>query len=150
MSVSGLSMTPSINPSPNTTLTPDRILLNHWRPTSSLHRGQIIAFYTPHNPERLAVKRIIALEGDGVITKSPYPYSMEEVPVGHVWVEGDGPDGKSRDSNYYGPLSKGLIVGKVVRVVWPPNRWGRVGGEDWGGGERVVEGKGKVEKVEFY
>ncbi len=99
----------------------------------------------------MAVKRVVALEGDGVITKNTYPVPMEEVPVGHVWVEGDGgEEGRSYDSNYYGPVSKALVVGKVVGVVWPLGRAGWVRWEDWRGSERVVEGKGAVEKIEFY
>lgn len=42
----------------------------------TLRRGQIIAFYTPHHPEKLAVKRIVAMAGDVVCPQrrdtSPY------------------------------------------------------------------------------
>ena len=55
----------------------------------------------------MVIKRVIALEGDTVITKSPYPFPKETVPVGHVWVEGEHPEGTrhSNDSNLYGPVS---------------------------------------------
>lgn len=95
------------------------------------------------------MKRIVALEGDGIVTKGTYPVKREVVPVGHLWVEGDG-EGRSYDSNYYGSITRGLVVGKVVGVVWPVERAGRVGWEDWGGCERVVEGVREVEKVELY
>ena len=61
---------------------------------------------SPNHPNVVAVKRVIALEGDVVVTKPPYPFPREEVPVGHVWVEGDAENReKSLDSNYYGPVS---------------------------------------------
>ena len=44
------------------------------------------------------------------------------VPKGHVWVEGDNWR-KSRDSNFYGPISKRLILGKAVAVVRPWKRF---------------------------
>lgn len=37
------------------------------------------------------------------------------VPYGHVWIEGDNWR-KSLDSNDFGPISKGLIQGKAVKV----------------------------------
>lgn len=61
---------------------------------------------SPRNPENVVVKRIIALEGDIVATREPYPFSTETVPLGHVWVEGEHPEGRmSLDSNFYGPVS---------------------------------------------
>lgn len=113
----------------------------------------VIVFYTPSNPERRAVKRIVALEGDRVQTRADYPVKWVDVPVGHVWVEGDNVerDGeRSRDSNYYGPVSKGLVVGKVVGVVWPWGRRGWLKWEGWRGDGRVLEGYSKVHEVQFY
>lgn len=64
-------------------------------------------FRSPNSPERLAIKRIIALSGDTIITKPPYPFPNETIPPGHIWVEGEHPESDrwSRDSNYYGPVS---------------------------------------------
>lgn len=103
------------------------------------------------NPERFAVKRIIALEGDTVITKPPYPFPREDVPCGHVWVEGDQVDGnKTMDSNRIGPVSRSLIVGRVGGVVWPWRKAGRIRWEDWRGSDRVLVGQGKVEEMEMF
>ncbi len=103
------------------------------------------------DPEKLAVKRIIALEGDTVITKPPHPWTQEDVPFGHVWVEGDQPDGKKNmDSNMVGPVSKSLIVGRVEGVVWPWRKAGRIRWEDWKGNDRVLVGKGTVERIEIF
>ena len=103
---------------------------------------------SPNDPNRIVVKRIVALEGDVVITKPPYPFPREDIPQGHIWVEGE--EGKSLDSNYYGPVPKGLIVGKIVMVVWPWRRrcWTRW--QDWRGSPRVLVGQGKMEVVQFY
>lgn len=74
----------------------------------------------------VAVKRIVGLEGDVIRTRDPYPSATVRVPLGHVWVEGDGGERLSRDSNDYGPISTNLIVGKVTHVLWPLHRFGRV------------------------
>lgn len=54
----------------------------------------------------MVIKRVVALAGDTVKTKKPYPFPEEIVPIGHVWVEGEHPESDrwSRDSNYYGPV----------------------------------------------
>ena len=67
-----------------------------------------------------------------------------------MWVEGEVGEGKSRDSNYFGPVAKGLIVGRIVGVVWPWRRMGWTRWEDWGGCERVGVGEGRCEVVQFY
>ena len=97
----------------------------------------------------MAIKRVVALEGDKVMTREPYPVGVENVPVGHVWVEGEHPR-ESLDSNHYGPVSKSLIVGGAVGVVWPWRRRGWIRWQDWRGSERVVEGANKLERVEFF
>lgn len=97
------------------------------------------------------MKRVIALEGDAVMTKAPYPFAREDVPCGHVWIEGDQLDGnKTMDSNWVGPVSRSLIVGRVGGVVWPWRKAGRIRWEDWKGSDRVLVGKGMVEKIELF
>jgi signal peptidase I len=44
--------------------------------------------------------------------------SLEVVPDGHIWVEGDN-SVNSADSRHYGPVSSALVVGKVWFRIWP-------------------------------
>ncbi len=97
-------------------------------------------YRSPTRPEILAVKRVIALEGDSVRTKSPYPFAEERVPPGHVWLEGD--HAESIDSNTYGPVPVALLVGKVKGVFWPWSKAGWIRWQDWRGSGRVREASG--------
>ena len=93
----------------------------------------------------MAVKRIVAMEGDEVRTRKPYPFPAEVVPIGHVWMEGDNPDGtKNMDSNTYGPVSINLIVGKVKAVIFPWPKMGFIRWEDYKGSPRVTENKVRI------
>ncbi len=105
----------------------DRIMLNLYEPRKNLRQGMVVAFRTPHDPERWAIKRIVALEGDRVFPLPHYPgYEALEargliVPLGHLWVEGDVADSNkkdvSMDSNIYGPISTGLVMGRATHVI---------------------------------
>ena len=100
----------------------------------------------------MVVKRVVALEGDEVATRSPpYPFPREVVPTGYVWVEGDNADGrKTYDSNDYGPVAKNLLVGQLRAVVWPWRSAGWISWRDYGGSARVAENKHAVKAVEFF
>ena len=106
---------------------------------------------SPVHPDKMVTKRVIAIPGDSVTARSPYPQSNVAVPAGHVWVEGDHPESeKSHDSNWYGPVSQSLIVGRVGGVIWPWRRRGRIDGE-WRGHDRVKEASADgFTKVEMY
>lgn len=120
-----------------------------------------VAKRSPQSPDTMAIKRVVALPGDIVETKKPYPFREETVPAGHVWVEGEHPESDrwSSDSNFYGPvstyiglqalfhpltlkyqISKSLLTGKVRGVVWPFSRAGRLGWQDYRGTSRVKVG----------
>jgi inner membrane protease subunit 2 len=170
----GSSMSPTLSPSYHATGTKDYLAWRKWLPTQDLKRGDIVMYATPFRPEGSAVKRVIALGGDTVVLDGRRRPGGEEdvdddgvkggektvrrawdamapevrVPFGHVWLEGDNWRA-SQDSNYFGPVSRSLIVGKAMGVVWPPERWGRHWCEDEEGGKnkkrvwgntRVVEG----------
>ena len=118
----------------------------------------------------MIVKRVIALEGDQVRTRAPYPFPRETIPEGHVWVEGEHPEDRmSLDSNTYGPvcpiegrgigseiltmsdqISKSLIAGKITGVVWPFSKAGSIRWQDYRGNPRVVEGQPNLEAQQFY
>lgn len=81
---------------------------------------------SPVHPEVVSVKRVIGVEGDVVQTRRPYPTAYVRVPAGHVWVEGDAGEGRSLDSNTYGPVSIGLVTGRLSHILLPLNKAGPV------------------------
>ena len=128
-------------------------------------RGDVVTFWKPHKPRELSIKRVVAIEGDTVRPRRGYALDVEArkkriqwcpdglpepdadaitaddedsgkvvVPYGHVWIEGDNWR-CSLDSNDFGPISKGLILGKAV-WVW----------RSWFKFEAVGDGRDKKEK----
>lgn len=80
---------------------------------------------SPLDPEKIAVKRIVALEGDLVRPRKHQP--AIRVPKGHIWVEGDaGTDKESLDSNTYGPISTRLVTGRLTHILYPWKKFGRI------------------------
>ncbi|KAK8148104.1 hypothetical protein G3M48_000369 [Beauveria asiatica] len=124
--VSGNSMYPFINEDKDSTLRNDVILTWKWSPQENLQRGMVVTLRSPNNPETVAIKRIVGLEGDTVHTRPPYKFPKVKVPEGHIWVEGDGRPGTTVDSNTYGPVSKRLLEGKVTHVLYPFHKFGAV------------------------
>ncbi|KIO19266.1 hypothetical protein M407DRAFT_83014 [Tulasnella calospora MUT 4182] len=136
--VRGRSMQPTFNPDSNQ-LFSDVVLLDRastspwitwygqyfgiWRP--KFERGDVIVLRSPDDPTKRIIKRIVATEYEVVKTLPPHPDPVVQVPQGHVWVEGDEPF-HSKDSNYFGPASLGLVEGKIKGIVWPPSRIGPV------------------------
>ena len=123
--ITGSSMTPTFNPG-TSTMTKDIVLVQKYniKKPGSLSRGDIIMFRSPENPEKLLTKRVVGIQGDIIRPKSPpYPKSEVKIPRNHFWVEGDN-SFHSIDSNKFGPVSQGLVIGKVVTIIWPPSRFG--------------------------
>ncbi|KAG9070516.1 Anaphase-promoting complex subunit 7 [Linnemannia hyalina] len=89
--------------------------------------------------DMIVIKRIVALEGDVVQTRSPYPEAHVRVPRGHCWVEGDEMF-HSRDSNHYGPVPLGLVKSKVEYVLYPLNRFGKIPDKPRGNRVRYAPG----------
>jgi signal peptidase I len=111
-------------------------------------RGDIIVFVSPETPKKDFVKRLIALEGEMVEIKdgniyingeqlegpvsirSNYYYNRGDygkegeaaaVPKGHYFALGDN-SANSRDSRYWGFVSKKNVIGKAILVYWPLSR----------------------------
>ncbi|RDA85405.1 hypothetical protein CP532_1951 [Ophiocordyceps camponoti-leonardi (nom. inval.)] len=124
--IDGPSMHPLLNSDWGTTLRRDLVLNWKWNPLDGLKRGMVVTLRSPYDPESVLVKRVVALPGDVVQTKPPYQFPLQRVPQGHVWVEGDGAPGTSRDSNTFGPVSMRLLTGRVTHVVYPFRKFGRL------------------------
>lgn len=121
--ITGFSMSPYLNPGLDS-LTNDIVLVKKFNIKSpgKLKIGDIVVFKSPLNPERLSVKRIVGLQGDKIKTKLPFPKETSIVPRNHIWVEGDNTF-HSIDSNNFGAVSKGLVEGKVIAIIWPLTRF---------------------------
>lgn len=154
--ITGASMAPTLSPRYHETGQEDLVLWKKWNPTRDLQRGDVVHFSNPARPEGLAVKRIIALEGDIVLLNKrrrprrgegpeiPEARSWDawkgraKIPPGHIWVEGDN-TGHSTDSNDYGPISKSLIVGKAPCILWPSSRFGILPRNGYRSRTKVIE-----------
>ncbi|KAI9874719.1 MAG: hypothetical protein M1830_009373 [Pleopsidium flavum] len=121
MWVTGPSMYPFLNTDYNVSTRKQPVLVNMRNPAGGLKRGMIVSFWSPQHPELMAVKRIVALEGDTVVTRAPYTIPQTQVPFGHVWVEGDHPEYERNtlDSNTYGPVGSNLYVKFRMYGPWP-------------------------------
>ncbi|KAI9233559.1 MAG: putative mitochondrial inner membrane protease subunit, partial [Podila humilis] len=123
--IHGRSMQPTLNPDSNM-LQKDVVLFNRWAIAKYEYNiGDIVTLARPDVPERTVIKRIVALEGDVVQTRAPYPDTHIRVPKGHCWIEGDEMF-HSTDSNHYGPVPLGLIKAKVEYILYPFNRFGKI------------------------
>ncbi|UXI19532.1 hypothetical protein NH340_JMT05475 [Sarcoptes scabiei] len=140
--VEGISMQPTLNPDnrfdeltkSNSSLdikclledflnSSDLILLSHWATRNyQIQRGDIVSLVSPKNPKQIIIKRIIALEGDTIVSRGNLRYQTIKIPKGHCWIEGDN-SSKSLDSNIFGPVAVGLITAQAKYVIWPPKRW---------------------------
>lgn len=114
------------------------------------NRGDIIVYHTPHDPNKISVKRVVGVPGDTVEPLNGYDGGQDPVTIQYyqLWVEGDVNDRKkSRDSNHFGPISEALVKGKVI-AMWSP--WWNIFGarrpdrkqDDWPAKKqgRVAEG----------
>ena len=118
------------------------------QPGYELHRGDIVVFRNPVLKERIFVKRIVGLpnEGlrldgglvyiDGEALKEPYlagepTESLDAhrewwMGPGEYFVMGDNRGDSEDDSRAFGPVDRGLVLGRVWFRCWPLRAWGRV------------------------
>ncbi|KAF8981898.1 hypothetical protein BGZ46_002139 [Entomortierella lignicola] len=114
----GPSMLPTLN------MTGDIVAFEHLTQRfSKLGTGDLVVAISPSDPSKLVCKRIIGVEGDKVCID---PISAHRqyitVPPGHYWLMGDNLN-NSTDSRVYGPVSGGLILGRVFARLWPSPKW---------------------------
>lgn len=118
----------------------DRVFINKFvYHIASIHRGDIVVFHYPRDPEKSYIKRVIAVPGDRLridhgevylndkLLREPYVplryrdgRSMPEIvlPDDEYFVMGDHRS-ISSDSREFGPVDRDLIYGKAVFVYWP-------------------------------
>ncbi|KAI1828681.1 mitochondrial carrier domain-containing protein [Xylaria intraflava] len=121
--IRGASMYPFLNPDKDQTTREDVVVNFKYNAQYALQRGMIVTFWNPLRPEAMTVKRVVGLPGDVIRTRNPYPVRTVIIPPGHVWVEGDGGERDSLDSNNYGPIATGLIIATVSHLSSSRPRW---------------------------
>jgi signal peptidase I len=135
--VEGISMEPSLHEGQFVVV---NRLAYRW---SQPERGDIIVFHFPLNPERRFIKRVIGLPGeevtvragqvyiDGELIDEPYltatPRYSGDWTLGpdEIFVLGDNRNNSS-DSQNWGALPMGEIIGKAILVYWPPSDAGLI------------------------
>ena len=108
--------------------------------TGEPHRGDIVVFIFPVNPQEDLIKRVIGLPGESVAVNngivsvngapltepyiaSPPAYDGEWiVPEGQLFVLGDNRN-DSRDSHQWGLLPIENVIGRADLLYWPPAEW---------------------------
>ena len=89
-------------------------------------RGDVVICASPHDVDKNVCKRIAAVGGDEVtihrrnkhhiVHPRAGPTTTIIIPPGHVWLAGDNAE-NSTDSRKYGPVSLGLIKGRVFSKI---------------------------------
>ena len=126
------------------------------RPNYPLRRGDIVVFRNPVLEERTFVKRIVGLPNeelrldggvvcvDGEALDETYlgGQASENLGVHREWwmgpgeyfVMGDNRKDSQDDSRSFGPVDRGLVLGRVWFRCWPPRAWGRISRPSYDGG----------------
>ncbi|KAF8938589.1 hypothetical protein BGZ47_008516 [Haplosporangium gracile] len=114
----GPSMLPTLN------MTGDIVGFEHLTQRfSKLDTGDLVVAVSPIDPSKLVCKRVIGVPGDKVVIDPVSPHRQYiTVPPGHYWLMGDNLS-NSTDSRAYGPVSGGLVLGRVFARLWPSPKW---------------------------
>lgn len=117
----------------------------------SFHRGDVIVFKSPHNPDIEYIKRVIGVPGDQVMIKDSevyvngrqlkedyiaaktnlweggYSKNGEAVKVsdGMLFVMGDNRP-RSSDSREFGQITQESVIGQVFYRYFPPSKAGAI------------------------
>ena len=117
-------------------------IVQSYLPDRTIHRGDIVAFWSPQNPEMRLVKRVIGLPGETVEIRDrdlyingqkldePYVVHTDArqidqrdnmastvVPPDHFFMMGDNRD-NSNDSRFWGFASRESFIGKPLFIYW--------------------------------
>jgi signal peptidase I len=125
----------------------DRLFINKFvYHFEDIHRGNVVVFHYPRDPQKSYIKRVIALPGDRLRIERgevylngrhlPEPYVPDEyrdmksmpetvIPADEYFMMGDHRS-ISSDSREFGPVDRELIYGKAVFVYWPTKDAGAV------------------------
>lgn len=116
----GPSMLPTIN------VMGDLVFIDHFSYSILQHdykRGDVVICVSPNDRRKNVCKRITAVEGDLMTVRSNSLFNeVVIIPKGHVWLAGDNPS-NSTDSRQYGPVSMGLIHGRVMAKLSTSTFW---------------------------
>jgi len=140
--VEGTSMMPGLENS-------ERLFINKFIyrfGIADVQRGDTVVFWSPPDPTKSYIKRVIGLPGDYIEIKDGIVYLNDKrlqepyvnpnnydhlsvpkvrVPTDHYYVMGDHRN-SSNDSRAWGPVPRANIYGKAVFAYWPLNRLGLV------------------------
>ncbi|VVA96932.1 unnamed protein product [Arabis nemorensis] len=119
--VRGDSMSPTFNPHRNSYLDDYVMVEKFCLKDYKFARGDVVVFSSPTQFGDRYIKRIVGMPGEWMSSSR----DVIRIPEGHCWVEGDN-KASSLDSRTFGPIPLGLIRGRVTRVVWPPQRLGKI------------------------
>lgn len=80
--------------------------------------GDVVVAASKTSPGDTVVKRVLALPGERVRVRSLRDggFRVEQVPPGHVWLQGDNYH-SSQDSRDYGAMPWAMLQGRVFVVV---------------------------------
>ncbi len=136
--VEGTSMLPRLGDQ-------DRLFINKFvYHFTEIHRGDVVVFHYPRDPQKSYIKRVIAVPGDELLIDDgrtyingrllPEPYvprrfhdsrsqDVMVIQADQYFVMGDHRS-ISSDSRDFGPVPRDLIYGKAAFVYWPAEDMG--------------------------
>jgi len=89
-----------------------------WRSPPILMPGEVAVFINPQDMGSVEIKRVVGLGGQRMRPKASL-HKIEHVDPYSLWLESD----TNGNSGFNGSVSKKLLLGRAVRVMWPLERW---------------------------